>query len=256
MARPPPVALQRNHKYRGPPTVNPLEKLDHIESRLESGAMSVDQACDVLFSGPKPWTTSWWKVERARLIGTECSTCRSTEPPLVLQHTWQPVSWSEALSRVGPPNWEWWKETHPLPAFDWDKEILAQRPVCPVCRSIRVRPRVRTKDWTCHAGQCGAEHERHEGWAFPEPLHEIHPDRKAIASHKHQLRVQWQTLVQQSWRDWLCSPERELNRRKAIALCIAESRRYLSFADTKTLCKRCAGREDYLHILESEREAN
>lgn len=221
--------------------MNPLEKLDYIESLLESGAMSVAHACDELFSGPKPWSTDWWKAERARLIGTECSTCRSTEPPLVLQHTWQPVNWSDALRRVGPPNWEWWKETRPLPALDWHKEILVQRPVCPVCRSIRVRPRVRTKDWTCHAGQCGAKHERHDGWAFAEPRYEMCPDRKAIAAHKRKLRAEWEILVQQSWQEWLGSRESELNRHRALALCIAESRRYLSFADTKTLCKSCAG---------------
>ena len=235
--------------------MNPLERLRSIESRLNSCVISVDDACAELFTGPKPWTTTWWKVERARLIGSECSTCRSTEPPMVLQHTWQPIGWKDALRQVGPPNWDWWKECHPLPSLDWNKEILIKRPVCPVCGSIRVRPRVRTRDWTCHAGQCGTQEERHDNWAFPEPLYEMRPDLKAIANHKRTLRAEWESLVQQSWEEWLKSPESAINRRNAIKLCISESKRYLSFEDTKTLCKRCAGREDYHYILKSEREA-
>jgi len=235
--------------------VNPLERLLSIETRLESGALSVDEACSELFTGPKPWHTAWWKAERARLIRRECSTCGSETPPLVLQHTWQPISWKEALRKGGPPNWDWWKEQHPLPAMDWSKEILIERPVCPVCGSIRVRPRVRTKDWTCQAGQCGAPHERHENWAFPEPHYESRPDLKAIASHKRGLRDEYQRLAQERWQQWLQSPESNLNRLNAIRLCVSESKRYLSFQDTKTLCKSCAGREDYHYILESEGDA-
>jgi hypothetical protein len=84
----------------------------------------------------------------------------------------------------------------------------------------------------------------------------MRPDRSTIAAHKRDLRSDWEAFVQRSWDDWLRSPESEINRRNAIALCIAESRRYLSFKDTKTLCKSCAGREDYHYILRSEREAD
>lgn len=235
--------------------MNLLERLLDIESRLDSAAISVDDACAELFTGPKPWHTAWWKAQRAERIGSECTTCGSTEPPMVLQHTWQPISWRDALRQVGPPHWEWWKEQHPLPQLDGPDRSLIERPVCPKCRSIRVRPRVRTKDWTCQAGQCGAPQERHDEWSFSEPLYEMRPDTKAISRQKRAISAEYRALGQARWEAWLQSPESAANRLNALRLCIAESKRYLSLEDTKTLCKRCAGREDYHHIVVSEQEA-
>lgn len=225
--------------------MNPLARLLDVESRLNEGTISVDQACAELFTGPKPWHTAWWKAQRSERIGSECATCGSADLPLVLQHTWQPVSWREALRQVGPPNWDWWKERHPLPR---PEPPLIDRPVCPQCGSIRVRPRKRTNDWVCHAGQCGAPHERHADYAFPEPKIELRPDKKTIRREREELsRTRWQ-----AWRQSTEGAEHSL---KALRLCIEDSKRYLSFRDTKTLCRSCAGREDYHFILRSERDA-
>lgn len=235
--------------------MNPLERLLHIEARLDSGAISVDEACAELFTGQKPWHTAWWKANRGRLLGTECATCGSVETPLVLQHTWQPIGWRDALRAVGPPNWEWWKQQHPLPHLAKPEQPLVERPVCPECGSIRVRPRKRTADWTCQAGQCGAPHERHEKWAFPVPNYELRPDTKAISHLNRAVRGRYATMIESRWQEWLQSESSMENRRNALRLYIAESKRYLSFSDTKTLCKRCAGREDFRHIDKSEEKA-
>ena len=92
--------------------MNTLERLLDIELRLNEGTISVDQALAELFAGPKPWHTAWWKARRSERLGSECATCGSAEPPLVLQHTWQPMRWTESVRNVGPPNWEWWKQRH------------------------------------------------------------------------------------------------------------------------------------------------
>lgn len=228
--------------------MSPPDKLLSIETRLASGVLSVDDACAELFSGPKPWSTAWWKAERERLLGAHCATCTSAEPPLVLQHTWQPIKWKDALRQVGPPNWDWWKEYHPLPPIELSKELLVERPVCPVCNSIRVRSRAKTNDWVCHAGQCGAPHERHDHWAFRVPRYEFRRDIKSVNRSE---RAEYESVSQKRWDDWLSSPESAINRFNALRLCISESKRYLSFRDTKTLCKRCAAREDVSHIRES-----
>jgi len=55
------------------------------------------------------------------------------------------------------------------------------------------------------------------------------------------------------WNAWLQSPERAENQIKALRLRVEESKRYLSFADSKTLCRRCAGREDHRHIRRTQR---
>ena len=234
--------------------MNPLERLLNIESRLNAASISVDQACAELFTGPKPWHTAWWKAQRSERIGSECVTCGSGNPPLVLQHTWQPVSWRDALRQVGPPNWDSWKERHPLPHVDGPERPLIDRPVCPQCGSIRVRPRRRTNDWVCHAGQCGRPHERHADYTFPEPKIELRPDLEAIRQQKHAISLEYQELSRARWQAWLQSPESAENCLKALRLCIEDSKRYLSFLDTKTLCRTCAGREDYHHIRRSEHE--
>jgi hypothetical protein len=235
--------------------VNPLERLLDVESRLNDGTITVDQACGEVFTQPKPWSTPWWKARRSELIGPACNTCGSAEPPLVLQHTWQPVSWKEALAVVGPPNWEWWQECHPLPKWEKPAKPLAERPVCPQCGSIRFRHRKRTNDWVCQAGQGGAPAERHADYTFAEPKIELRPDPWAwrqvrdTALHEHRQRHDAR------WQSWLRSPEGAENRLRALRLCIMESQRYFSFQDTKTLCRSCAGREDYHHIVQTEREA-
>ena len=222
--------------------MNPLDRLLDIESRLNAGTISVDQACAELFTtGPKPWHTPWWKAQRRERIASACATCGSANP-LVLQHTWQPVSWREALRQVGPPNWDWWKERHPLPNLNNPTRPLANRPVCPQCGSIRVRPRKRTNDWVCQAGQGGAQHERHADFTFPEPRIELRPDTMAIRRQKRAITLEYGRLSGARWDAWLQSPEGAENRLKALRLCIEDSKRYLSFSDTKTLCRSCRPR--------------
>lgn len=233
--------------------MNPIDRLLDIQSRMNAGTISVDEACVEVFTGPKPWQTPWWKERRSEHLGPACVTCGSSEPPLVLQHTWQPVRWADALRVVGPPNWDWWKEQHPLPALNQPVDLQVTLPVCPQCGSHQVRPRVRTKDWVCHAGQCGAPHQRHADFAFPEPKFELRQDPKALREHKRAIRQKYLALSEARWEAWLKSPEAKENRLRALRLCIEESKRYLSFADTKTLCRPCAGREDVEHIRRGER---
>jgi len=235
--------------------MNPLDRLLDIEARLNAGTVSIDQACSELFTGPKPWHTPWWKEQRKAKLASACATCGSTEPPLVLQHTWQPISWEQALRQVGPPNWDWWKEQHPIPRLERPPRPMANRPVCPHCGSIRVYARKRTKDWACEAGKSGRPHERHEDFIFPEPKIELRPDNVAIRRQNEALRQEYEKLRSANWQAWLQSPEAAENRLNALRLCMAESKRYLSFADTKTLCRRCAASEDHRHIRTSLREA-
>lgn len=232
--------------------MNPLDRLHDIESRLIAGTISVDQACTELFNGQKPWTTRWWKARRRQKIASACSTCGRSDPPLVLQHTWQPVKWKDALQRAGPPNWASWKEQHPLPNLKEPFEPLTNQPVCPQCGSYKVYPRMRTNDWICQVGRSGKPHEQHADFAFPEPKVERRPDRVAIRRHKKIVSLKYQELSTERWEAWLRSSEGAENRLLALRLYIDDSKRYLSLEDTKTLCRPCAAREDYQHIRRNE----
>lgn len=232
--------------------MNPLSRLLDVESRLTESSISVDQALAELTTGAKPWHTAWWKEQRAARIGSECVTCGSTTPPLVLQHTWQPAKWKEALDRVEPPNWEWWKERHPLPPIPTHECPVINRRVCPHCGSIRVSQRKKRGGWACDAGQSGAPHELHADYYSPEPKIESRPDRKKNAQMKRDTWAAHQILITNRWQAWRESAECAEHQLRALRLSIEDSKRYLSFQDTKTLCRPCAAREDYQHIARSE----
>ena len=236
--------------------MNPLERVCDIESRLQSGVIDADQALAELTAGPKPWTTGWWKEKRLETIGPQCATCGTSDPPLVLQHTWHPMPFREAVRKVGPPNWEWWKERHPIPKPDAPAAPPPiYRPVCPRCGSTRLYLAKKRNRWVCQAGAFGAPHFRHPDFEFAEPKMELRPDKKAIRRIKQDTTLHYQQQSASRWQAWLQSPEGIENRRLAVLLGIEESKRYLSFDDTKTLCRPCASREDYRHIRRSERRA-
>lgn len=237
-------------------TMNPLERLHDIETRLNVGAISVDQACAELFTpAPKPWHTPWWKAQRRERLGVACAACGAAGPPLVLQHTWQPRSWREALRQAGPLNWEGWKDRHPLPKVDRPAVPLTDRQVCPTCGSVRIYFRKKAKDWACSIGMSGAQHERHSDFTFPEPSIGPRTDTLAIRKRNRVAASKYETLSHARWQAWLQSPESAENRLMALRLYMDDSGRYLSFSDTKTLCGPCAAREDHDHIRRSERAA-
>jgi hypothetical protein len=236
-------------------TMNPLERILGVESRLNVGAITVVQAGAELFSGPKHWHTPWWKAQRRERLGVECATCASASPPLVLQHTWQPRSWREALREAGPLNWEGWKERHPLPKVDRPAVPATERPVCPTCGSVRVYFRKKAKDWACSVGMSGAPHQRHPDHTFPEPSTALRTDTLGIRKRNRVATSKYEALSHSRWQAWLSSPEYRQNPLNALRLRIEDTKRYLSFADTKTLCRRCAAREDRRHILKNQRRA-
>jgi len=162
----------------------------------------------------------------------------------------------EAVRKVGPPNWEWWKERHPIPKPDAPAAPPPiYRPVCPRCGSTRLYLAKKRNRWVCQAGAFGAPHFRHPDFEFAEPKMELRPDKKAIRRIKQDTTLHYQQQSASRWQAWLQSPEGIENRRLAVLLGIEESKRYLSFDDTKTLCRPCASREDYRHIRRSERRA-
>ena len=235
--------------------MNPLERILDVESRVNAGALTVDQAAAELSSGPKYWHTPWWKAQRRERLGVSCATCGTASPPLVLQHTWHPRSWREALQEAGPLNWQGWRERHPLPKVERPTVPPTERPVCPTCGSVRVYYRKKAKDWACSVGMSGAPHERHSDHTFPKPATALRTDTLGIRKRNRVATGKYEALSRARWQAWLNSPEYRENQLNALRLRIEDFKRYLSFVDTKTLCRRCAAREDHRHILRNQRRA-
>lgn len=107
--------------------------------------------------------------------------------------------------------------------------------------------------WACDAGQSGAPHEQHEDYYFPEPKIESRPDSRKNAQMKRDTWAAHQILVNNRWHAWRESTEFAEHQLRALRLSIDESKRYLSFQDTKTLCRPCAAREDWQHLPRFDR---
>lgn len=233
--------------------MNPLERVLDVESRLGAGAITVQQAASELFSGPKHWHTPWWKARRRERLGVACATCDTTKPPLVLQHTWQPRSWRQALREAGPLNWEGWKERHPLPKVDRPAVPLTERQVCPTCGSVSIYFRKRAENWACSVGMSGPQEERHPDHIFKEPSIALRMDTLGIRKRNRIATSKYDALSNARYQAWLGSAEYRENQINALRLRMQDTKRYLSFADTKTLCRRCAAREDHRHIIRNQR---
>lgn len=99
----------------------------------------------------------------------------------------------------------------------------------------------------------GQPHERHPDHTFGEPAIALRKDTLGIRKRNRVAAGKYQALSDARWQGWLHSPEYKQNQLNALRLRIEDAKRYLSFADTKTLCRPCAARENHHHILRNQR---
>jgi hypothetical protein len=95
--------------------------------------------------------------------------------------------------------------------------------------------------------------EPHTDHTFKEPSTALRKDTRGIWKRNRVTTGKYQALSNARWQAWLSSPECRENQLNAIRLRIEDTKRYLSFSDTKTLCRPCAAREDHRHILRNQR---
>lgn len=157
------------------------------------------------------------------------------------------------LRDAGSLDWYGWKERHPLPYVDRPEVPLAQRQVCPVCGTVNIYFRKKANDWACKLGMSGKPEERHTEHIFAEPAVGLRKDTLGIRKRNRVATGKYEALSGDRWQAWRSSPECKENQLNALRLRIEDTRRYLSFVDTKTLCRPCAAREDHRHILRNQR---
>ena len=165
---------------------------------------------------------------RAERIGTSCVQCGSSDPPMVLQHLWQPPSFAHrryALTQIHSQRWQEGRERSRV------APELAERDACPRCGAIGVTYRKRTNDWRCNRQRQG----RTCGHTFDHPAKVAAPtaeSRRRAASANQQL---WEADRAEFW-----EAERDVIYHQVVLQGIDDHLRYLSLVDTVTFCKRCA----------------
>jgi len=196
-----------------------------IEERVKSSSLAWDVAVQELvrLQKKKSWTTKEWRAERAKRIATACAQCGSDQPPLVLQHFWHPQSFGQIFRALaGLDAWRTFKKEHDAALA---VDLVVERPTCPTCESTNIKTRKTMSGWCCYG--CGS--------VCPEPRMKAVlrlEGRKALAQRHRKSKVE----------RWRAFQERfgPMVGREAVLESIEESRRYLSFADTATFCKKCA----------------
>jgi hypothetical protein len=219
---------ERNPRRQGLLLFMTKQRVDQLElkQRLLANEISWQDALAIITSSSTPpWKTKEWQVKRDALIANHCKQCGTTEPPLVLQHIWQPKPIAQLFQEMRsnhPAEWDNWKDKHPL-TIDLSA-IPSDTNACPKCFSPTIRLRKKAKDWKCVAQEAGV---------FCEHVFET-PARVVSQATIKNLRI---AAWRKSQEDF--DTTHDIGRRVVIAA-IDQHMRYLSMQDTITLCKRCA----------------
>ncbi|MVN89220.1 hypothetical protein GO986_21015 [Deinococcus sp. HMF7620] len=251
----------------------PYAYIDQLRRQLEDGTMSALELL-AFFKSHTPWQTAAWKRRRAELIGDSCGSCGSTEPPMVLQHTWHPRLFGECRTEVQrtllPPLLPAYLEVHPRPPASppFDPRTAPPQPfevrqACPKCQSVNIRQR---KDgiWSCNYKSVKYGSPRVVcGHTFQQPV-TVEYRRFDDAAWLTKQAAVYEREAQEPGRAWWFAFVNlhwaEIEKQGAL-LVLEDHRRYVSLRaeDVVTRCKRCAYREDrafrtgYANGLQAER---
>lgn len=206
-----------------------------IESKINQGIISGREASDALYAERTklgaPWSWKSWKDARPSFLKSYCEQCNAgPEKILTLQHTVKIPSLKRCVEEAKHASGTY--ENLQIQKKVIEKDTIAgERSCCPKCNSTAIYYRKRTKDWICNS----KVNRRHCGHLFDAPGTTI----ALTPEQKHQISQQ-KTAAWLAWRDenkdeWLST---------GILLWFQKMRRYLSFQDTKTFCRRCAFMED------------
>lgn len=198
-----------------------------VETLLVKDDIDWQEALDrlqPLITGNKSWYTKEWKKERDSIIKNACEQCGSTKQPMVLQHLAHPMSFGQIFRALcGKDAWPNFKKEYD---YILGKDLLIDRPTCPSCGSINIH-QLKTLKWSCY--EC---HTKHDAPVIKpefskESLKELSKRRK----DQHLQNERWRAFQQQYG---------NMVGKQAVLEFIDQSRKYLSFENTATFCRKCA----------------
>jgi hypothetical protein len=205
-----------------------------LQSDLEKGKVDEIEVKRFLFNAKwEPWVEKEWKTKRDAIIQSFCETCGSQEN-LVLQHTVQPRTIPKILfALVGHRHEECQiflernREKVELQFGDNVQKV----PVCPKCGSSQVHLRIRGQNkgtYVCNKSRdyLPCKHKFIE----PDYGYDERDIKKAEKRREATLRDKF--------------IEEEGLLRIAVEIALEEIIIYLNLDHTKTLCNKCAYKED------------
>jgi hypothetical protein len=217
--------------------VTPLQQVEAILDAFANGNLSWSDASAMLPHKRKLWSSRWWKARRDELIKPVCEVCGTDEGPMTLQHNRQPLRISDARSlvekkqaAVGGPRF--WEVLERIRRRSLPMALLSTRNACPFCDSLSIYYRKGTNEWVCIS-------RKHRNNVFSAPARRPARCVKYNANDAIFLRAKT---------DWEASSHYEAQEREARRMVLQSWVKYMSLADTKTACRRCAFIEALPHI--------
>lgn len=208
-----------------------------LKEKVIYNEITVDEAWKRLQHTIKTaWTEKEWKQKRKSVIGSFCDTCGSKDN-LVIQHRWHPhaMSYRHIMSTFPEVK----KAEKKKVSAKEVEEITVIRECCPKCKSINIRKRM-TLLTVFYCNYCHTD--------FMEPSHTslyIIPGTKFRTKDIHEaIEVLNNKKMRMLYEDVFKKNEnkiRTIQLLEFIEQCLA----YISLeVGTKTLCKKCAYKED------------
>lgn len=217
----------------------PAQRLGLVK-KVWTGDIEPQEAFAQVMLFPKPHATKEWKARRKTALGDCCANCGTEKGPLVIQHIHQPPTIARIRNAFALDAREIYERNKPSMQERIASVVPTDRPVCPRCGSTVIKYRVKKGIWECCSrarGAGGIQHRRcFSEFSEPDFALALTPAAKhKIAEIKREC---WDKAVAES-REMPASLARLVY---LIAALFSDV--YFSMQDTKTLCKRCAFKED------------
>jgi len=215
-----------------------------------AGKVTFEKAMGQIVNLPRPWTTKEWKKKRAILLKLTCENCGTTEQ-LQIQHFKHPREFSviqrEIIAELNKDKYDN-IELNSVGFTSYLRSFIKTEKACPNCLVKS------TKYNKCPKCKCTIEKDfKVEYYRIP-GFKNLSINTELDAERIKVVRNFYIEKTSAELRSELWLNHKDVIRKTAFERHYSENIRYLSLVDTKTACKSCSSKEDYVFIKKSELE--
>lgn len=209
-----------------------------IKERLSSDEITWLEALKLLKGMPKPWHRKEWKIARDKLIKPSCERCDTSEGIMVLNHLQHPPSHSAIVNELCRKTGLDIQDFKDALSYKYNKLIskvpMATRECCPKCYSTAVTYRKKADNWRCSGSKTirGRKITCNHVFNPPATKNDYSLAQKREIS---KIKASWYQEASVNF-----DGEKDKLAKPAVMLSFECTKRYLSFVDTETFCKKCA----------------
>jgi len=244
------AALDEQIPGRFPPPYDGKVELplghSQVYSKLLNDNITWSEASNRLQLLPPIWQSQVWAERRTAVLKAHCERCGHSDDILVIQHPFHPPSINDLMKIIASDKGYFLQDvvdslkSGPFAPL-YDGVLKSNRECCPFCMSLTIKFLQNEQLWKCHGvvGKGRAGRQVICGHKFVNPGYraEYTPANKREIAR---LNREVYTQAKSEWWYNVC----EKYGKQAVLESLEWSRWYLSLEGTRTLCKKCAFKED------------